>query len=106
MAQHATNNWDVPTHLQKLFLDVINGSITENVDGYLMRTTEGVEVGGQKRTLEWLYRQLWNCNDLLPKVTCDLMGLPAGSTYADAVRSELLRVDDFGVRQQEWVSYL
>lgn len=91
--------WGISNYHHELFLAVVNGAITEDIDGYMMRDREEIRVGGEKRTLEWLYRQLWNCTDPLPGVTCDVLGLPAGSTYADAVRSELLRVDELGANQ-------
>lgn len=30
---------------------------------------------------------LWNCTDIVPRMTCAELDLPQGSTYAQAVRS-------------------
>jgi hypothetical protein len=48
-----------------------------------------VEVGwdGRPRPIRWLLGQLWNCSDIMPSWLCDELGMPAGSTYAQAVRS-------------------
>jgi hypothetical protein len=34
----------------------------------------------------WLAGQLWNCTDTLPSGACEDIGLPHGSTYAQAAR--------------------
>lgn len=34
----------------------------------------------------WLLGQLWNCPDTLPEEYCARLGLPAGSTYSQAVQ--------------------
>jgi hypothetical protein len=34
----------------------------------------------------WLTGQLWNCTDILPGGDCESLGLPHGSTYAQAAR--------------------
>lgn len=36
------------------------------------------------KPLRWLIGQLWNCSDVLPSSYCNLLGLPQGSTYAQA----------------------
>lgn len=41
---------------------------------------------GKERTLRWLLGQLWNCTDTLAAFDCDALGIPHGSTYAQAVR--------------------
>lgn len=41
---------------------------------------------GEQRSLAWLLGQLWHCTDVAPWDLCDLLGLPRGSTYAQAVR--------------------
>ncbi|MEO3811340.1 hypothetical protein ABGB17_20290 [Sphaerisporangium sp. B11E5] len=33
------------------------------------------------------FTKLWNCTDILPGWACDLLDVPSGSTYAQAVRS-------------------
>jgi len=38
--------------------------------------------------LEWLFGQLWNCTDIMPSDLCFSLDLPAGSSYAQGVRSE------------------
>ena len=38
-------------------------------------------------TLRWLLGQLWNCSDILPGDKCDDLGLPSGSSYAQAART-------------------
>ena len=35
----------------------------------------------------WLTGQLWNCTDTVPGETCELLGLPRGSSYAQAARA-------------------
>jgi hypothetical protein len=50
-----------------------------------------VEVGDEKKPIEWLLGQLWNCRDILPGQVCsELMGLlntdSEPATYAQAVR--------------------
>jgi hypothetical protein len=35
----------------------------------------------------WITGQLWNCTDTLDSGACEDLGLPHGSTYAQAVRS-------------------
>jgi hypothetical protein len=37
-------------------------------------------------SVEWLCGQLWNCTDVLPRLNCDALGIPPGSTIARAVR--------------------
>jgi hypothetical protein len=41
----------------------------------------------QDLTLPWLVGQLWNCSDRMPHRLFVALGLPPGSTYAQAVRS-------------------
>ena len=36
--------------------------------------------------LWWLAGQLWQCTDILPGHVCDDLGIPLGSTYAQAAR--------------------
>lgn len=52
-----------------------------------------VDHNGQDRNLDWLLGQLWNCTDVLPAGYCDQLGLPKGSTYAQAVRRMKERPD-------------
>lgn len=38
------------------------------------------------RALSALAGRLWNCTDTLPSAYCDELGLPLGSSYAQAAR--------------------
>ncbi len=38
-------------------------------------------------TRHWLRGQLWNCSDIMPSILCSQLDMPAGTTYARAVRS-------------------
>jgi hypothetical protein len=46
-----------------------------------------VSVGGQGKTVGWLMGQLWFCTDILPAEYCKIADMPAGSTYAQVVRT-------------------
>jgi len=46
-----------------------------------------VIIDDEKKPLNWLLGQLWNCTDILPGCDCMLLDIPSGSTYAQAVRS-------------------
>jgi hypothetical protein len=35
----------------------------------------------------WLLDQLWNCSEVLPDRHCRKLGIPRGSSYAQAVRA-------------------
>ncbi len=65
-----------PGHLRDAFLDWLEDE----------RETDTVEIDGDPRPLRWLIGQLWHCTDILPSTHCGLLGLPQGSTYAQAVR--------------------
>lgn len=41
---------------------------------------------GEPRTTRWLLGQLWNCSDTIPGVVCSVLGVPQGTSYAQAVR--------------------
>ena len=43
-----------------------------------------VEDGKPDRALA---SRLWSCTDIMPSEICDLLDLPAGSTYAEAAKS-------------------
>lgn len=67
-----------PGHLRELFVRLVDCEIEGDDDM--------PEIDGRKRTVDWLYGQLWNCTDTIPGDCCSLLEMPAGSTYAQAVR--------------------
>lgn len=77
-----------PGHLRDGFVTLICGD--EHADGLFF-----YDEGKQKRwdrmdeqeRLRWLSGQLWNCTDILPALYCEDVGLPPGSTYAQAARN-------------------
>src|SRR2546428_8828536 len=42
---------------------------------------------GEPHSARWLLGQLSHCSDIMPWLLCDDLGLPQGSTYAEAVRT-------------------
>jgi hypothetical protein len=68
-----------PGYLRQAFLDWMSfGCVLEEL----------VAVGDDDtpRDISWLIGQLWNCADALPGWACRELDLPAGSSYAQAVR--------------------
>ena len=57
-------------------------------DEYVETGGPSEEMRGKALTLDWLFGQLWNCVDALPRVVCTGLDLPPGSTYAQAAREE------------------
>ena len=45
-----------------------------------------VEIDGNKQSITRLFDQIRDCADILPRVYCDDLEIPQGSTYADAVK--------------------
>ena len=58
----------------------VRSSFTEWVE-------DGIHPGIDGLGVEELVGTLWNCTDVLPGTCCDALELPAGSTYAQGVRS-------------------
>lgn len=46
---------------------------------------EAIESERTLRRDDWT--ALWNCTDIVPSLACDVLDIPLGSTYAQAVRS-------------------
>lgn len=44
------------------------------------------KVEAYRRPSDIVIGMLWNCTDILPGDCCDILEIPAGSTYAQAVR--------------------
>jgi hypothetical protein len=78
----------LPGHLRDGFVAlVIEGD--EEAEGLFFYDSDKQEQwermnAGERR--RWLCGQLWNCTDVLPVFYCDEVGLPQGSTYAQAAR--------------------
>jgi hypothetical protein len=72
-----------PGHLRDAFLEWLDTG----------ESTHTVVVLGEHRSLNWLCGQLWNCTDVLPGSECDLLDLPQGSTYAQAVQKVAAELD-------------
>jgi hypothetical protein len=51
-------------------------------------TASTVAVGWDDTTvpIRWLIGHLWNCSDIMPSGLCAQLDMPAGTTYARAVR--------------------
>lgn len=47
---------------------------------------DAITIGGETRSRAWLFAVLSRCSDLMPRDYCDDLGLPQGSTYAQAVQ--------------------
>lgn len=77
MPYDARRGGHAPGHLR----DALAEWIEEGQDG-----TGVVVLDDEPRPLGWLLGQLWNCTDTLPRGACAELGLPAGSTYAQAAR--------------------
>ncbi len=71
----ANKGGHAPSHLREAFCD-------------FMDYAEVPEIDGQKRSLNWLVGQLWDCTDIMPAEHCGNLDLPLGSTYAQGVRAE------------------
>ena len=82
-----------PGHLRDAFLEWLQESLDLPGEAPLPQT---IEVGGTERPVSWLFGQLWNCTDALPRWEFDRIndwltseGMPAidRQTYAAAVRA-------------------
>ena len=94
----ANRGGHAPGHIRGAFLDCFGYSEQENWyellssedalyfhDPKMQRRWEAMSAVERGR---WLIGQLWNCTDILPCLagSDDFIDLPAGSTYATAVR--------------------
>lgn len=79
MPYNAGRGGHAPGHIRELFCGLIDSGELDD------ELTEG----RPERTERWLIGQLWNCSDTMPSDLCAEVGLPAGSTYAQAVRARL-----------------
>jgi transcriptional regulator with XRE-family HTH domain len=82
-----------PGHLRDAFLAWLQACIALPGDATMPTT---IEVGDEQRPVSWLFGQLWNCTDTLPRWEFDQVndwltseGMPAidRQTYAAAVRA-------------------
>jgi transcriptional regulator with XRE-family HTH domain len=82
-----------PGHLREAFLQWLQESLDLPGEAPLPQT---IEVGDTERPVSWLFGQLWNCTDVLPRWEFDQIndwlsreGMPAidRQTYAAAVRA-------------------
>ncbi|MFF0245026.1 hypothetical protein [Streptosporangium sandarakinum] len=64
-------NGHAPADLREPFLEAIEEA--------------GMSAGRRLRRDDWT--ALWNCTDVLPGWGCDMLDIPGGSSYAQAVRS-------------------
>jgi hypothetical protein len=46
-----------------------------------------ITIGNAQYTVDWLIGRLWHCTDILPSSTCASLGMPRGSSYAQAVQA-------------------
>lgn len=60
-------------------------------DAFLDGVDHMFETGLTTRKLILLCRQLRECTDVLPGVTCEMLEIPAGSTYGQAADALLNR---------------
>ena len=69
-----------PGHLRDAFHDWVEAGTP---------TEFNIELNGGDATVtaRWIRGQLWNCSDTMPSSLCADLEIPAGSSYAQAVRS-------------------
>jgi len=86
MSYRANRGGHAPGHLRDAFLEYLDR-------GCEIDLRHRVKVGyeGKQMSIRSLIGLLWNCTDILPGHYCSELDLPAGSTYAIAVR-KLYRV--------------
>ncbi len=75
-----------PDHLRDAFVALIEGDEQADVLFYDPAKQARFEIMAADERLWWLSGLLWNCTDILPGDACDVLGLPQGSTYAQAAR--------------------
>jgi hypothetical protein len=80
MPYSPTTGGHAPDNLRKAFEMWIDAHWPKNL------ASGTIKVDSTYHSIEWLTGQLWNCTDILPRLSCDALALPQGSTYAQAVR--------------------
>jgi hypothetical protein len=71
-----------PGYLRQEFNDFLEtGEVQLPDEPTYLSYSEGVEA-----RLQWLIWELWHCSDILGPRLCGALGLPVGSSYADAAR--------------------
>jgi hypothetical protein len=76
-----------PGHLRDGFVALIEGD--EDAEGLFFYDSAKQEQWERMTAVErlwWMSGQLWNCTDVLPAFYCGELGLPLGSSYAQAAR--------------------
>ncbi len=66
-----------------------------------MDDDEVPEIGGEKRSINWVYNQLRDCRDIQPDDACEDLGIPCGATFADGVRFKQYEEDKMLDQQDE-----
>lgn len=96
MSYAANRGGHAPGHLRDLFLEQLDGAPPDRPWEGLQDRAEALFTNEHElarlralpplRRWAWLLGQLWGCTDTLPSDSCDTLGLPPGSSYAQAVR--------------------
>jgi hypothetical protein len=77
----------LPGHLRDGFIALIEGN--EDAEGLFFydsaKQEQWEQMNGEQRLL-WIAAQIRDCSDILPAFYCGELGLPLGSTYAQAAR--------------------
>jgi hypothetical protein len=76
---NASRGRHAPGNLRDLFSDLVE-------EYGLEYDEELASIDGEEISTHWLYGQLWNCTDIMPRGLCDALEMPDGSTYAKGVR--------------------
>ncbi len=74
-----------PGHIRNAFIELVEEGETTLVF-FDRDKNPRFEAMGRDEQLRWLSGQLWNCTDVLPSSACGELGIPQGSTYAQAAR--------------------
>ena len=69
-----------PGHLREGYIELVEDRFGRPAKDSL------VEVDGESKDLRWFTGQLWNCTDIVPSDTCDLLDIRSGSSFAQAAR--------------------
>lgn len=68
-------------------------------DVFLDAVDRMFDAGKMSQKLLMLCEQLRRCEDVLPGITCDVLGLPAGSSYGEGAEALLRRGPSAPTRQ-------
>ncbi|XVQ83179.1 hypothetical protein ACQP2K_30695 [Microbispora siamensis] len=68
-------------------MSLINGHTPSGVRDRFVEAVEEAGFSAPDTLQRGDWTALWNCTDILPRQACELLDIPQGSTYAQAVRS-------------------